>query len=139
MQVREARGSEARRERCELSNERKKKHKRMKKQNKTANTADSERRRVQDRFLLHRRHMKRGREEKRGPMRGGGRGGGERWRSQSERTGVFLYLQYLQIAQRSESSIFDAADVVAVQLPAPCTQTHTHTHRRTDKHTHTHR
>lgn len=33
-----------------------------------------------------------------------------------------MYSQNLQIAQRSESSIFDAADVVAVQLPAP--QTH---------------
>lgn len=46
----------------------------------------------------------------------------------------FLYLQNLQIAQRSESSIFDAADVVAVQLPAPSTQTrtqaHTHAHKR---------
>lgn len=66
-------------------------------------------------------------------MRGGGGGGGER-RSQSERTGVFLYLQNLQIAQRSESSIFDAADVVAVQLPAPCIQTHT----RRQIHTHIH-
>lgn len=48
-----------------------------------------------------------------------------------------MYSQNLQIAQCSESSIFDAADVVAVQLPAPQThisgtqkgkQTYTRTH-----------
>lgn len=39
----------------------------------------------------------------------------------------FLYLQNLQIAQCSESSIFNAADVVAVQLSA-CAHTHTQTH-----------
>ena len=68
-------------------------------------------------------------------MRGGRGGGGGERRSQSERTGVFLYLQNLQIAQRSESSIFDAADVVAVQLPAPRIQTH----RQIHTHTYTHR
>lgn len=47
-----------------------------------------------------------------------------RWRERWRRVRIFsVYLQNLQIAQRSESSIFDAADVIAVQLPAP--QTHT--------------
>lgn len=44
--------------------------------------------------------------------------------TEEEREGSLLYSQNLQIAQRSESSIFNAADVVAVQLPAAHTQTH---------------
>lgn len=67
------------------------------------------------------------------------RGGeGEGWRSVGFKKK--MYLQNLQIAQRSESSIFDAADVVAVQLPAPQTHAsatqkcvHTCTRTRRDK------
>lgn len=69
-----------------------------------------QKRRVWDRSLFHRLHMRRKTrcwEEE----------------EEEERMRVCLYSQNLQIAQRSESSIFDAADVVAVQLPA-----HTHTH-----------
>lgn len=102
----------------------------MKKLSKKEHKAYTERRRVQV-PALQTTHEKAERKEE-GMRVGGGekeRDGGARVRG----PGFFLYLQNLQIAQRSESSIFDAADVVAVQLPAPSTQTHTQTHT----HTHT--
>ena len=42
-----------------------------------------------------------------------------------------VYSQDLQIAQCPKCSIFNAADVVAVQLPAEHTQSRTHAHTQT--------
>lgn len=81
-------------------------------------------RKLRQRILHYSPHMERGRGETRGCVYKD-----ERKREREGRAPeFFLYLQNLKIAQRSESSIFDAADVVAVQLPAP--QTHTANTRR---------
>lgn len=78
------------------------------------------------------------RNETKKELSGEAHGGGEEERQRSVRVFFEMYSQNLQIAQRSESSIFDAADVVAVQLPAP--QTHTYqAHKKKCKRTRTHR